>query len=353
MNQINQKKSKFYYSAIIIIAFFGAGLACPALAKAENQSASNTSDRSQEASSHTPVKAVTEADGPNSPEPRLSREEKMMEQSLNSLDFIAGGSPLKAVPKTVDMPDADTAGLPAPASARPDHVPGNSAATAPVLPSPGTGVVTEQLRSVTQAVNNGVSMLVSESCETTGTENDGTVSCSRTYSNGNYATVLTQRALAGDELKVQTVIKEFDSTGALLFTTTIRVRTDYGYHLDKQGTEKYFLDVVHEPAGGKTTRELLIIQYNLETGKVASMSWTQYEQIGNEPRASLVYHATLRYGPDGNPLQGVAEKWFSGQRVASFLDWSSAKSGRLGFDKESWRDWETWIQGVSLQAYLL
>ena len=96
----------------------------------------------------------------------------------------------------------------------------------------------------------------------------------------------------------------------------------------------------------------MVYEYFLDTGKAQSLSWTQYEQIGNEPKAELNYHALLRYGNDGNPDQGLAERWEQGKKIETFINWSRQSKGFAAFDEETWRQWEGWIQSVSLQAYL-
>lgn len=196
-------------------------------------------------------------------------------------------------------------------------------------------------------------MLVSEQCSQNGDTAQSTNSCSRVYSNGHHATVITQNANEGDELKDQTVIEEFDKDNALLFKKTIRHRVDFNYLNDQtKAKEKEFFDIVYQATGKKTTRELMVYEYFLETGKAKSLSWTQYKQIGNEPKAGLTYHAVLRYADDGSPFRGIAEKWDAGKKTETFMNWSRLSKGFATLDEETWGEWEGWIRNVSLQAYL-
>ena len=96
----------------------------------------------------------------------------------------------------------------------------------------------------------------------------------------------------------------------------------------------------------------MVYEYFLDTGKTRSLSWTQYKQIGSEPKAGLVYHALLRYGDDGSPDRAIAEKWDQGKKVETFMNWSRLSKGFATLDNEAWGEWEGWIQNVSLQAYL-
>jgi hypothetical protein len=223
----------------------------------------------------------------------------------------------------------------------------------PRVNDPGTSPVTLQvLQGTVLNEAEDVAMLVSEQCSQNGGAGDGTSSCERVYSNGHHATVLTQNANEGDELKSQTIIEEFDGDDTLLFRKTIRHRVDYNYLKDQKAREKEFFDIIYQPAGKKTTRELMVYEYFLNTGKTKSLSWTQYQQIGNEPKAGLAYHALLRYGDDGSPERGVAEGWDQGKKIETFMNWSRRSKGFATFDEETWGQWEGWIRNVSMQAYL-
>ena len=197
-----------------------------------------------------------------------------------------------------------------------------------------------------------VAMLVSEQCSQNGSAAESTSSCARVYSNGHRATVLTQNANEGDELKTQTVIEEFDSNNILLHRKTIRHRVDYNYLKDKKAKEKELFDIIYQPTGKKTTRELMVYEYFLDTGKAKSLSWTQYQQIASEPKAELAYHALLRYGDDGSPDRGLAERWNQGKKTATFMNWSRHSKGFAALDKETWGQWEGWIRNVSPQSHL-
>ncbi|MFA7255334.1 MAG: hypothetical protein WC133_04470 [Candidatus Omnitrophota bacterium] len=279
------------------------------------------------ATANDPAQPVVAATG--TPEP-----EKAMSQALDayaagdSIDFLmespslSGAAPLLAVPEP------------------PAVNPAASPATLQVL----QGTVVEK--------TDEVAMLVAEQCSQSGNAADGANSCERVYSNGHHATVLTQNANEGDELKHQTVVEEFDGDGTLLFRKTIRHRVDYNYLKDQKAKEKELFDITYQPAGKKTTRELMVYEYFLDTGKTKSLSWTQYQQIASEPKAELVYHALLRYGDDGNPDRGLAERWDHGKKVDTFMNWSRQSAGFATLDEESWGQWEGWIQNVSLQAYL-
>lgn len=197
-----------------------------------------------------------------------------------------------------------------------------------------------------------VAMLVSEQCSQSGEEAVTTTSCVRVYSNGNRATVATLLSYEGDEAKKQTLIEEFNSEDQLIYRKTIRHRLDYNYAGDKKTKEKEFFDIIYQPTGKKATRELMVYQFYLDTGKIMSLSWTQYRQIGDEPKAGLNFYATLRFGEDGSPELGIAERWDAGEKVTSFIDWNRISDGYAALDEEAWHEWENWILNVSLQAYL-
>ena len=218
--------------------------------------------------------------------------------------------------------------------------------------TPAQPVTLQVLQGTIVEETDVVAMLVSEQCSQNGTASEGSNSCKRIYSNGHHTTVLTQNANEGDELKNQTIIEEFDGGNTLLFRKTIRHRVDYNYLKDQKSKEKEFFDIIYQPAGRKTTRELMVYEYFPATGKVKSLSWTQYQQIASEPKAELVYHALLRYGADGNPDRGLAEQWNHGKKAETFMNWSRQAKGFATLDEESWGQWEGWIRNVSLQAYL-
>lgn len=227
-------------------------------------------------------------------------------------------------------------------------------AASPVLvPKPPAVPVTLQvLEGTIFEETDEVAMLVTEQCSQSGNAVAGTSSCERVYSNGHHATVLTQNANEGDELKHQTVVEEFDGDNTLLYRKTIRHRVDYNYLKDQKAKEKEFFDIIYQPAGKKTTRELMVYEYFLDTGKTKSLSWTQYKQIASEPKAELAYHALLRYGDDGSPDRGLAERWDHGVKADTFMNWSRQSKGFATLDEETWGQWEGWIRNVSLQAYL-
>ncbi len=220
----------------------------------------------------------------------------------------------------------------------------------PETPAPPVTLQVLQGKIVQEA--EGVAMLVSEQCSQNGAAAEGSNSCERVYSNGHHTTVLTQNANEGDELKNQTIIEEFDGDNTLLFRKTLRHRVDYNYLKDQKFKEKEFFDITYQPAGRKTTRELMVYEYFPATSRVKSLSWTQYQQIASEPKAELVYHALLRYGADGNPDRGLAEQWNKGEKTETFMNWSRQTKGFATLDEETWKQWESWIQNVSLQAYL-
>jgi len=196
-----------------------------------------------------------------------------------------------------------------------------------------------------------VALLVSEKCADA-PGGDGTMTCRRNYSNGHYAKILTERSSEGDEAKEQVIIEEFAQDGSLLYRKTIRHRIDYNYLNDRKSKEQEFFDIVVQPTGKKTTRELMVYQYFLDTGKLRSMAWTQYKQIGFEAKAGLVYHASLRYGEDGSPERAIAERWEDGKKAASYMNWSRISRGFADLDPMAWEQWENWIRNVALQAYL-
>ncbi|MDD5226457.1 MAG: hypothetical protein PHV97_04645 [Candidatus Omnitrophica bacterium] len=250
--------------------------------------------------------------------------------ATNSVDFLMEEPPLT---KSTTME-------PAVSGTAPNAIPAAAGPTPSVLPD------------LPFKRTDEVAMLISEQCTQGGTAADGTTSCSRVYSNGHHATVLTQNVNEGDEVKSQTLIEEFDEDQNVLFRKTIRHRVDYNYVKDQKAKEKEFFDIIYQPAGNKATRELMVYEYFLETGKARSLSWSQYKQIGHEPRAELTYHSVLRYGNDGNPERGLAERWRHGIKTATFMNWSRRVKGFATLDEEAWGQWEGWIRNVSLQAYL-
>lgn len=244
----------------------------------------------------------------------------------NSMDFIVTNSPLSRPTALESAPASKTFGA--------ENV------TLEVL----QGTIVEQA--------DEMAILVSEQCSQEGAEADGTRSCERVYSNGHHATVLDQSSHEGDEVKRQTIIEEFDGNNNLLYKKTIRQRLDYNYVHDQKAKEKELFDIIYQPTGKKTTRELMVYEYFLETGKTKSLSWTQYKQIGNEPRAELTYHALLNYDKSGNPERGLAEKWDHGKKTDTFINWDRRSKGFASLEQENWNQWEGWIRNVSLQAYL-
>jgi hypothetical protein len=254
--------------------------------------------------------------------------------SKDSLDFLMESKPLSKEPSI------------APAGTAVAQQPNALAVTEP-LP-----VVLPDLKKLKPENSEEIAMLVSEQCSQSGTAGQGTNSCERVYSNGHRATVLTQNANEGDEVKSQTVVEEFDETRALLYKKTIRHRVDYNYFKERKAKEKEFFDIIYQPTGKKTTRELMVYEYFLDTGKARSLAWTQYKQIGNEPKAGLAYHALLRYSEDGSPERGLAEKWNDGKKAATFINWNRRSRGYATLDEEAWSQWEGWIRNVSMQAYL-
>ncbi len=221
---------------------------------------------------------------------------------------------------------------------------------APIV-QPVPGVTTPAFLPL-QPENGGkeeVSVLVSEQCDQ-GAE--GSASCSRVYSDGHRAKVVTQIADEGDEVKQLAVIEEYDKDNNLFSKKTIKHRVDYNYQHDQKAREQELFDITYQPKGKPTTRELMVYKYYLDTGKPKTFTWTQYKQVGNESKASLAYRASLAYASDGNPDRGIAEQWERGQKVATFLNWSRLDGGFTQPARESWAQWEGWIRNVSLQAYL-
>lgn len=246
----------------------------------------------------------------------------------SSLDFLMGGSPLSAAQHTPAVPGDPDAML-------------DLMDVAPPLPP-----------RVPPAIErpDEVAVLLSEQCSREGAGDAS--SCQRVYSNGHHSMIRSQSANEGDETKLQTVVEEFDRNDILLFRKTIRHRVDYNYLNDQKTKEKEFFDIIYQPSGRKTTRELMIYEYFLDTGKERSLSWAQYEQIGSEAKAGLVFHTLLKYGSDGNPERGLAERWDSGKKAEVYIDWNRNSEDRAAMDPETWQQWEKWVKNFSLQAYL-
>lgn len=316
-----ESSTKWFTSLLLIIAL-GLLSETPSALAQKPQDPNAFTENPQAAAAATPVP---------DPEKTLAQALDTFEAS-NSVDFLMEKPPLTQS----TSPDA----------ASPTLVPAMSQQL-----NPGA-VALQVLQGLPFQKTDEVAMLVSEKCSQTGNASDGTNSCSRVYSNGHYATILTQNANEGDELKQQTVIEEFDSDQTLLFRKTIRHRLDYNYWNDQKAKEKEFFDIIVQPAMGKTVREFMVYEYFLDTGKTRSLSWTQYQQVGNEPKAELTYHAMLRYGDDGSPDRGTAEQWSQGKKTETFMNWSRRATGFATLDETNWGQWESWIQNVSLQAYL-
>jgi hypothetical protein len=221
-----------------------------------------------------------------------------------------------------------------------------------VLDIPGsTSGVISALTTKAQRPDD-IAMLVSETCKQTGESGDGTLSCNRIYSNGHHAQVITQEAAEGDELKLEAVIMEYDRDNALVYKKTVRQRLDYNYYGSEKKAETELTDITYQFPNRRVTRELMTRRYHLDSGNTRAMTWAQYEQIDDSAKANLVYHASLHYASDGTPLRGTAARWEEGQKLITYLDWDSASQGRIAFEKENWQEWESWIQSVTLQAYL-
>ncbi len=309
---------------LIIITSLMSVLSIPTLLAREAQTSVTVNDQAQPA---TPAMAT--------PEPEKAMTRTLANNSpASSVDFLMEEPPLTQS-TLMDATSPITVPEPLPVSN--------------AVPSP---VTLEVLQGTVLEKTDEVAMLVSEQCSQNGSAAEGMNSCARVYSNGHRATVLTQNAAEGDELKHQTVIEEFDADNILLYRKTIRHRVDYNYLDGQKAKEKELFDIIYQPAGKKTTRELMVYEYFLDTGKTKALSWTQYKQIADEPRAELVYHAVLRYGDDGSPDRGLAEMWDHGKRADTFMNWSRRSKGFATLDPEAWGQWESWIQNVSLQAYL-
>ncbi|MBU9889485.1 MAG: hypothetical protein KTQ49_06425 [Candidatus Omnitrophica bacterium] len=245
-------------------------------------------------------------------------------KAATSLDFMMDSAPL-----SLGAPEPGAQPVPEP----------------PPLPGqPLTDVLPESREDTDE-----VSMLITEKCEEVG---EGATSCSRLYSDGHYSRMLSQRSDEGDEFKEQTVIEEFDKDDALLSVRTVRHRVDYNYIEDRKSKEQELFDIIRQTKGEPTTRELMVQKYHLETGKPKAFTWTQYKQVGEEPKAGLVYRASLDYAADGSPERGIADQWEKGQRIATFLNWDRTGDGRAQLHRETWDQWESWLRSVSLQAHL-
>jgi len=223
----------------------------------------------------------------------------------------------------------------------------------PDLPVSVSGIADHPSSLNTNAApKDSLALMVSETCQSMNGGDSSPIACHRVYSNGHYATVITQSASMGDEYKQQSVTEEFNSEGLLISKKTVRHRIDYNYANDDKRKERELVDVVYEPVGEKITRELTIHQYHLDSGKTKSMTWAQYEQIGQSSDAALVYHIALYYDPVGNPDRGLAEKWDHGKKIANYLDWNSSRQGSLGYNRSTWHDWESWLRNITPQTHL-
>jgi hypothetical protein len=259
-------------------------------------------------------------------------------QAATSTDFMMGAAPLVA---------SSTEAVTTPEAPVQVPVPDIEAAAFPLTADMVTSVPPSLLDAAAQQPND-IAMLLNESCSGA----DGSRACSQAYSNGHHASVVTQKMSEGDEFRVQTVVEEYDQDNELVSKKTIRRRVDFNYYQNEKGMEKEMIDIVREEAGKKTTRELMTRQYYLDTKKTKSVTWAQYEQVGDTETAALVYKADLHYSSRGTPLRGVAERWDLGEKTASFLNWNASRHGNLALDKEAWEEWEAWMKSVPLHASL-
>ncbi len=220
-------------------------------------------------------------------------------------------------------------------------------------PEPVSGIADHPLGLNVNAVpKDSLTLMVSETCQPMDDGGSASLACHRVYSSGHYTKVITQSASMGDEYKQQSIIEEFNSDGHLISRKTVRNRIDYNYVEEDKRKERELIDIIYEPVGEKITRELTIYQYHLDSGKTKSMTWAQYEQIGQSSDAALVHHVALYYDPTGNPDRGLVEKRDHGKKVANYLDWNSPRQGSLEYNRSTWHDWESWIKSITLQAYL-
>ncbi len=321
MNAIKNQKNRASLVSVVVLA---AGLILLWTPAARLWAQDSTVEFQSPDSTTTPV---TPAENPAPPSVPAPGPTASASTPTNSLEFIMGSNPISHQAASPEI----TSGQPV------------STIATPKPEFPLSSMVSDP---------EGVTMLVSENCTTTGDETSGTVTCNRVYSNRNHAQIISQHALEGDEFKQQAILEEYDSNDQLLYKKTVRHRVDYAYVHDVKTKLREFYDIVLQPTGKKTTREIMIYQYHLDTGKIKTMSWTQYSQIGNLPKASLAYYATLSYDRHGDPTRGLAEKWDQGQKIAIYMNWSRLQQGQVALDRDRWTDWEKWIQNVSLQAYL-
>lgn len=203
---------------------------------------------------------------------------------------------------------------------------------------------------VDRHLKSPLNAIVSEKCTSAETLGGGITTCIRSFSNGHYLKTITQLSNEGDEVKQQTTTEEYNGSDRLLDTKTIRHRIDYNYFHDRQTKEKELFDIIDQPAGEKATRELMVYQYYLDTGKLRSLSWTLYKQIGNLQKAGLNFYAMLRYGEDGSPERGIVEQWAEGHKITSFMNWNRVQNGYTDLDFSYWNHWENLMRSISIEA---
>ena len=280
--------------------------------------------------------------------PDMSTDSEQQQPTTTIQQENAAEVPANSAPTTINKPTATDflsdnspiSGIEEPPKTRiPLDVPGST-----------SGVISA-LTAKAQSPDD-IAMLVSETCKQSGESSEGSLSCNRVYSNGNHAKITTQESAEADELKLETVIMEYNRDNVLAYKKTVRQRFDYNYYGGEKKVENELVDITYQFPDREITRELMTRRYYLSSGQTKSITWAQYEQIGDSAKANLIYHASLLYNNDGTPQSGTAARWEEGQKLISYLDWDSTSQGRIAFEKENWREWESWIQSVALQAYL-
>jgi hypothetical protein len=195
-------------------------------------------------------------------------------------------------------------------------------------------------------LDSGLVRKISDTCSDPG-ESDGIFRCAKKFSDGSTIQISTDQEHHGEEFKRQSVIAEFNARGEIMGRQSVRQKTAYQYLNDERKIRAEFFDIVNRPKNGKITREVIIYEYDLATGKAGKLSWTSYEQIGESDFAMITRHVALSYDSEGRPLMGRAEKWKDQVPVEQLFHWDRITDGIRSLDFNSWENWQNQIFNAS------
>ncbi len=197
-----------------------------------------------------------------------------------------------------------------------------------------------------QFFETGLVQKTGDTCTDPG-EEDGNFRCFKNFSNGSRVMLTTDQEHHGEEFKRQVQLAEFNARGEAQGRRTIRHKIAYRYVNDEKKVRAEFFDVVDRPKNGKITREIILYEYNVATGKAERISWTSYEQIGDSQFAMITRHVVLAFDNEGNPLNGRAEKWRNQVPVEKLFSWDRIIDGSRSLDLKTWETWKNQIFNAS------